>query len=207
MLPEATFALAAGSPTVRRGALVAVVGPSGAGKDTLIASAASRLRDEDWIRFARRVVTRDAHAASEEHDSLTEAEFGRAQAAGAFSLTWQAHGLQYALPHSVAEAVSDGLVVVANLSRKVLPSAIAAFGSLSVVEITAPPELLLQRIVARGRETQTAAAERIRRRVALDPPAGVLSVHRIDNAGVLDESAEVFVRCLEAIRRRPTAPR
>ena len=45
---------------IRGGAFVAIVGPSGAGKDTLICYARDRLRGEACVDFVRRVVTRPA---------------------------------------------------------------------------------------------------------------------------------------------------
>jgi len=43
---------------IRNGAFVAVVGPSGAGKDTLIAHARDALAGEPQVEFVRRVITR-----------------------------------------------------------------------------------------------------------------------------------------------------
>ncbi len=55
--------------------LVLVVGPSGAGKDTLIAKAHDALRDDLRFTFVRRVVTRNAVAALEDHTTMDEAAF------------------------------------------------------------------------------------------------------------------------------------
>ncbi len=73
---------------IRNGAFVAVVGPSGAGKDTLIAHAKAALADEPPVEFVRRVITRPSDGATEDHDTLTEAEFLEALANGAFALAW-----------------------------------------------------------------------------------------------------------------------
>ena len=128
------------------GLLVAVVGPSGAGKDTLIRLAMERLRVEPRFALARRVFTRPPDGSSEDHDSLDEAAFVRAEAAGTFCLTWRAHGLAYGLPLEVAKAVAAGQVVLANLSRRSLGEAARRFRRLAVVEITAPCDVLAARI-------------------------------------------------------------
>ena len=63
------------------GRLVLVVGPSGAGKDTLIAGAKAGLADDASVVFPRRVVTR-ASGNGEDHDTLTVAEFDRSAQSG-----------------------------------------------------------------------------------------------------------------------------
>ena len=183
----------------RRGLLVAVVGPSGAGKDTLMARAALHPALDRRLRFARRVVTRAALVASEDHDSLDEAGFDRAQAEGAFSLAWEAHGLRYGLPRSVGIDVARGLAVVANLSRRSLGDAARAFGALEVVEVTARPEVLLARLSARGRESDATVRDRLRRQVPVALPAEAAGHLRIDNSGDVEAATELFVRHLNGL--------
>ena len=67
--------------------LVAVVGPSGAGKDLLMRSAAET---DPQIRLARRVITRPSAAGSEDFDGVSEAVFAQRVAAGEFALHWRA---------------------------------------------------------------------------------------------------------------------
>jgi ribose 1,5-bisphosphokinase len=93
--------------------LVLVVGPSGAGKDTLLDAAKQALADNRRFRFVRRVVTRAADAGGEAHEAVTEAEFAKRD----FVLQWQAHGLRYGIP---ADAITDGIVTVANVSRSII---------------------------------------------------------------------------------------
>ena len=59
------------------GGFVLVVGPSGAGKDTLLGLARRELAGDPRFLFARRVVTRESSTA-EEHDCLSPAAFAAA---------------------------------------------------------------------------------------------------------------------------------
>lgn len=180
------------------GSFVALVGPSGAGKDTLMSGAAVHPALDPRVRFARRTVTRAALVASEDHDSLDAAAFARAESEGAFSLVWAAHGLRYGLPGSIHAELARGAVVVANLSRRSLDDAARRFGALHVVEVTARPDILLARLSSRGREAEATILDRLRRSVPVDPPAGA-DLLRIDNSGDLAASTEMLVRHLGAL--------
>src|SRR5580692_8194818 len=93
--------------------LVLVVGPSGAGKDTLLDAARRAVADDPRFRFVRRVITRPAEAGGEAHEAVTDAEFATRD----FALAWQAHGLRYGIPADIAADLQSGRVLVANSSR------------------------------------------------------------------------------------------
>ncbi|MEN0075379.1 MAG: phosphonate metabolism protein/1,5-bisphosphokinase (PRPP-forming) PhnN [Paracraurococcus sp.] len=164
---------------VAGGVLVAVVGPSGAGKDTLLAGARTALAADPRYRFVRRCISRPATAGGEEHEALSPEEFAARAAAGGFALTWQAHGLHYGIPADIAGDLAAGRVVVANLSRTVLAAAAARL-PLRVLEVTAPAALLARRLAARGREDAADVAARLARAAA--SPAG-LAAMRVVNDG------------------------
>ncbi|TPG48104.1 phosphonate metabolism protein/1,5-bisphosphokinase (PRPP-forming) PhnN [Roseomonas nepalensis] len=179
------------------GVLVAVVGPSGAGKDTLMEAARAALARDDRVTFLQRTVTRPAEAGGEDHRPLSREAFLAERDAGGFALWWEAHGLLYGLPRAALEAaLASGRVAVANLSRRVLPEA-AARHPLRVLEITAPPAILAARLAARGRESAADVARRLSRRAPL--PAG-LPVKTVVNDGSVAAGAEQVVR---ALRGRP----
>jgi phosphonate metabolism protein PhnN/1,5-bisphosphokinase (PRPP-forming) len=172
--------------------LVLVVGPSGAGKDTLMDAARAELAGDARFRFVRREITRPADAGGEAHLAVGEAAFAARAAAGGYALWWRAHGLGYGIPADIADDLAAGLVVVANVSRGVLAEAAARF-PVRVLEITAPAEVLAARLAARGRESAADIAERIRRAVAL--PAG-LEVVTVMNDGAVAEGVAKVVAAL-----------
>ncbi len=159
---------------------VAVVGPSGAGKDTLMAGARARIGPDDGrFRFVRRAITRPASAGGEDHEPLDRDGFQRRRDAGGFALWWEAHGLLYGIPSGIEADLFAGRCVVANLSRGALAEADARY-PLLVLEITAPPSLCAARLAARGREDPDRIAERLAREAPLPPS---LRVRRVVNDG------------------------
>jgi ribose 1,5-bisphosphokinase len=168
--------------------LVLVVGPSGAGKDTLLNAARRALAGDARFRFVRRVITRPADPAGEDHEPVTEAEFG----ARDFALQWQAHGLRYGIPVDIAADVASGVVVAANVSRAVIAEAAARF-PVRVIEVTAPPQVLAERLAMRGRETASDIAARLTRTVSL--PENV-AVETVLNDTTPEIGAERFLAAL-----------
>jgi ribose 1,5-bisphosphokinase len=186
------------------GGFVLVVGPSGAGKDTLIGLAQQALAGDDRFRFQRRVVTRESNSA-EVHDTLDAAGFAAAEAAGSFCLSWRAHGLGYGIPMAAEQAARQGEVVICNVSRTVISEARWRLPAVSVVEVTAPAEVLAQRLAGRQRGSDGDLAARLRRQVAAD---GVAPELRIINSGTPQEAADLLLLHLRkraALLRRHVA--
>lgn len=179
------------------GALVLVVGPSGAGKDTLIRGAMDVLSGDGRFVFPRRIVTRVAVKALEDHDSVEPAQFAANRAAGAYALDWEAHGLSYALPATIIGEMAAGKVVVANVSRHVVPGALTRFGDCHVLLVAARPEIRAARLTGRGRESAGEIAERLGREGPL-MPAGI-AVTEIDNSGTVAEGVGRFTAALRQI--------
>lgn len=143
------------------GAWIFVCGPSGAGKDSVIASARQQLSSRPDIVFARRMVTRAMQAGSD-HDAVTEADFLSQLQSGDLCWHWQAHGFYYGIAQHYAADIQAGRRVVVNGSRAHVQSLLPS-SELRVVEITASPEQLATRLAQRGRDAASAVAERLAR--------------------------------------------
>lgn len=183
--------------TTRPGCMVVVVGPSGAGKDTLMAYAAQSLSDRAEVIFARRVITRDASAGGEDHDGVCEAEFEKMEAAGRFAVSWNAHGLHYGILSETRQAVAGGALVIANGSRSALQVFARAYPALVVINVTARPEVLAARLEARGRESRDDILRRLAR-----GPLGVIGDYRvvtIDNSDDVQTAGEALVEALSSL--------
>jgi ribose 1,5-bisphosphokinase len=179
------------------GTLVLVVGPSGAGKDTLMNEARAALADDPRFVFVRRVVTREAVAALEDHDSISAEAFAENARRGAYALSWEAHGLHYGLPASIDAALVAGRVVVANTSRAVVSRAMDKYRRCVAFYVDAAPEIRASRLRARGREDGMATTARLARQADMLPADA--RVIRIDNSGALPDGVARFVSALLAI--------
>jgi phosphonate metabolism protein PhnN/1,5-bisphosphokinase (PRPP-forming) len=155
--------------------LVAVVGPSGAGKDTLMARARAELEGDARFRFAQRAITRPAEAGGEAHRAMNLAAFEAEREAGHFALWWNVHGLFYGIPRDIERDLVVRRVVVANLSRGVLAEAASRY-RLRVLVVTAPAAVLAARLTARGRETAADIEARLKREMTLAPGLDIATV-------------------------------
>jgi ribose 1,5-bisphosphokinase len=187
-----------------RGTLVLVVGPSGAGKDSLIAGARLALADDRDVVFARRFITRAEDLGGEDHVPLTRDAFEQRRAGSGFLLSWTAHGLDYGIPSELATALAEGRMVVANVSRAVIDEARARARPLVVIEVTAPLDILASRLAARGRESAADIAARLSRAVT-ERSTGPETI-TLDNAGALAPAIARFVALLQSIRDHAAAP-
>ncbi len=178
-----------------KGWLVLVVGPSGAGKDSVLRGAAQALSNDARFVFPRRVVTRQADFSAEDHDSISEAEFSSAEASGEYMLSWRAHANGYGIPAMVARQIAQGKVASINVSRHVLRDAVARFSNVVIVDINADPEVRKARIVSRGREQLEDATRRVQRETP-PLPADALVI-RIENNGAVKTAIASFVTALK----------
>ncbi len=165
------------------GRLIAVVGPSGVGKDSVMTALAAAV---PGLGCVRRVITRAAEAGGEDFTPSDDATFERLRAEGAFALHWGAHGLRYGIPHRELLPLDQGRDLLVNLSRGVLAEAAQRVPRLVVLHLTATPETLAQRLAARGREEGDTLTRRLARTGAAIPAD--LPGISVANDGALDDT-------------------
>jgi ribose 1,5-bisphosphokinase len=175
------------------GRLVLVVGPSGAGKDTLIGLARIACARDRNIVFARRVVTREASEA-EDNEQLSPDAFRQAAARGEFAMHWEAHGHHYGLSRAIEADVCEARTVVVNVSRTVVDALRRAYADVVVIAITAPPEVLAERIASRARGSDGKIAQRLGRAVDEATARPDVTILNVGNAEV---HAERLVRIIK----------
>ena len=153
-----------------------VVGPSGAGKDSLLRHAMTHFAGDTRLVFPRRLVTRAADASAEDHDSVDSQRFEELAKAGALALSWGAHGLQYGVRRDIDAHLAEGQIVVVNVSRTILEQASRDYPNAVIAEISAEPHLRAARIAARGRETHDDAERRSQRILPLPPVTAIFMI-------------------------------
>ena len=183
--------------------LILVVGPSGAGKDTLLNGAREALGEHAPVRFVRRVITRPmveetGDPGQEVHDGISEQAFHARQEAGAFALSWRAHGLHYGVPADIAIDLAQGRVVIVNVSRAVVAEAAERF-PVAVIEIGAEPDVLARRLAARGREDADDVARRLSRAIELPLP---VERERVVNDGTVEQGVQRLLTAIRAVSNR-----
>ncbi|MEP1611893.1 MAG: phosphonate metabolism protein/1,5-bisphosphokinase (PRPP-forming) PhnN [Roseobacter sp.] len=177
------------------GRLIAVVGPSGVGKDSVMAGMHSTLPN---LHLVRRVITRAPGLGGEDYDTASVTQFDTMVEDGAFAVYWRAHGLHYGIPITVKDQLGKGTDCLVNFSRKALDQAGEIFPRLVVLNITAKPETLAHRLAARARETE----EEISNRLAQSDkplPAG-LKVINLSNDGPLSQTIAQGAALLQPMR-------
>ena len=175
------------------GRLIAVVGPSGVGKDSVMQGTAAVMPK---LHLVRRIITRAPGLGGEDYDAVSEAQFEDLVSNGAFTVHWSAHGLFYGIPQSVRYQLHNGTDCLANFSRKALEAGADAFPNFTVLNITAEPATLAARLRSRGRECEVDIERRLAE--AAKPLPEGLDVITLSNDGPLDQTT---ARALQLLRR------
>ena len=181
--------------------LIYVMGPSGAGKDSVLDWLRAHLPADMPVHWARRTVTRPASAGGEAHEAIDTPNFVEQQNQGQFALAWQANGLHYGVRRTELAPLQQGHWVLVNGSRGHLPQAMQSHPGLHVVHITADPATLVHRLTQRQRETPEEIQQRVARARAFVVPPGAIEVL---NNGTLDQAGLALLLALQQLASWPS---
>jgi len=196
MTEAPTIAVENAAAPIGPGRLVLIVGPSGAGKDTLLELAKAACAEDGDVVFARRVITR-ASSVFEDNEQISAEAFREAVARGDYAMHWEAHGHCYALPRAIHGDLRAGRTVIANVSRTVISMARRAYANVVVVQITAPPNVLAERLAMRGRASDGRIEQRLGRTIDETTAAPDFT---IVNIGAADYHARQLARIIKGSR-------
>jgi len=191
-MTERSTILAEQPGAIGPGRLILVVGPSGAGKDTLLGLAKVACADDRNVVFARRIVTRDA-SAFEDNEQTSIEGFSKAIARGDYAMHWEAHGHGYALSRAIDDELRAGHTVIANVSRTVVAAMRQLYADVTVISITAPAQVLATRLAMRARSSDGRITSRLSRTVEDSSAAPDVT---IVNVGTAEYHARQFVRTI-----------
>ncbi len=182
------------------GLLVYLVGPSGAGKDSLLEAAKNYFVEGitpagyPCVHFAKRYITRPSEASNETHIELTPLDFTVRSQKGDFVMEWHRHGLSYGIGREILAFLKQGGMVVMNGSREYAAQAFTRVAPILLVEVTVRPDVLRHRLELRGRENQQAIESRLRQ-AEINMPEFPHHA-RIDNSGHLKSAQDAFINLL-----------
>jgi ribose 1,5-bisphosphokinase len=179
------------------GTMIVVVGPSGAGKDSLINAARDHFRGDPSVGFVRRVITRAVDGETEDHISVSPEDFAIMNQDHRFAVLWEAHGLHYGIPVETLDELAAGRTLICNGSRGALGAFTGAFASLAAIEVTAQPDVIAERLKLRGRETLDEIERRLARVTRDWQPDCRFAV--VDNSGALGGAQRAFIDAISRL--------
>ena len=182
-----------------------IIGASGAGKDSLINYAQENLPENAPVVFAHRYITRPADAGGENHVALSTQEFAQRQQRGCFSMSWYSHETHYGIGLEIDVWLSKGLDVVVNGSRAYLQEAAAKYKNIVPVLICADPDLLADRLFARGRETLTQVSQRVAHAIKLEGTVNHSRLQKIENNGVFETAGNQLLQIILDMKQEQCA--
>jgi len=183
-----------------RARIYLVVGPSGAGKDTLLIGARKELSDDDDVVFIRRDITRENVTEMETH--VTEERYETNLARNQYVFAWSSHGTKYGIPtRALTSVLEEKNTAVLNVSRTQISAVRSKFGAtcdIYVLYISASLTTLRHRLKHRGRDGPAAIEARLRR--ALIPIPDMRYMIRIINESSVEDGVQRVCEALLGAR-------
>jgi len=179
------------------GRVIYLMGPSGSGKDSLIAAARLQLAARG-CEVVQRVITRSAESVGEDAKGVSPDHFERLERSGEFALAWQANGLSYGIPVAIDQWLQSGRDVLVNGSRANLRQALERYPALLPILLTVRDDVLRERLTERGRENLEQIDARIARNALFkDRRSSDATVYVIDNSGELSQAVQDLLALIQ----------
>lgn len=175
--------------------LILVVGPSGVGKDTLLRSARKRFGASAELNFVRRYITRPPDG-NEDNYYVDSTCFSLLKRSSFFVSDWQAHGNMYGVPRHALVNGNDRQKLLCSISRSAIGDFEQAHDDVTVLQVSASLDLLRERLLSRGRESEADVEKRLLRAVQ---PVAAKDLVTFDNSSTLEQAQSDFIQLLERL--------
>ena len=182
-----------------------VIGASGAGKDSLIDYIRSNLPGDAPVVIAHRYITRPADAGGENHVALSRQEFLLRQQQACFAMHWYSHDTCYGIGTEINLWLNHDLNVVVNGSRAYLNEAAQRYPNLVPVLISVDPEVLRDRLRARGREDEQQINKRLQQAIQLEKQVRHPDLIRLENNTRLQDAGQSLLNIILHLNREKCA--
>ncbi len=175
--------------------IVLVVGPSGAGKDSLLRGARRYFGANGKLGFVRRYITRPPDA-SEDNYYIDPTGFLLLERADFFISTWRAHGNHYGIPRHTLEGERQHELLLISISRSAIADFERRYDLVSTIQVTVQEDILYERLVGRGRENGPEIEKRLGR---ARNPVVARDLIVFDNSGDFISSKANFIDLLQRL--------
>ncbi len=182
--------------------IILIVGPSGAGKDSLLSACRQALADRPGILFISRYVTRMPDD-NEQNYYIDQSAFNTLKSSGFFFIDWQAHGNSYGISLDPL-LQKDKRAVIISVSRTVISAFEKAFNDVETISISAPESVLSRRLADRARESGPARDSRLARK---DLKVIATRLFHFNNDSPLEQTAPRFIELIERVLSSPSPSR
>lgn len=139
-----------------KGVLFLVVGNSGSGKDAVIKWVCSKTGK---VMQVKRYITRPESKETEDFIPVKKEHFNKDD----YFLWWKSYDKLYGISKDIIDGLKKGKNYLVNISRDAISEAKKKWNNVTIVEISAPIELVKERLSNRGRESSAEVQKRLER--------------------------------------------